>query len=507
MQDVSAPVASAHKSTLKDQSLARVLDTAFESKDLSWMEEAELLPGFRTALKKKMYGDPEKVLSSSGGLDLLARAFSGEATIDLSPFPLSLIQIQAVLQQAWGDKYSRNRSLSMPDMSSLTVDGLKEVIEVFAPSRLVLGMTAKMTLREQLQAVSNTTVTEFVSHALYKRSLEMSSPYAHKLPNLSSTDFLGLQSQPQICQVIFLKHFRLRKSSVVPRLPGGGVRWTDFAPSTDVWQYNDNYQTAALVLPYRDAPIVPSRIATLSPMLASLSSLDFSSCGQFQVGHFIMNVAKTHASARGMVQPLPAELMAEYYRFSTNSAESPLKTSKLGPNQWTLLVTCELKLDDSDIADDAGNAVSQDEDSSDPFIFEDELSNYELRYAFVCRDEDGETCALNAADFLRSTLGGSEDAIAEVEASWQDAERTLAEKNKGDKDIGAISVGSCDAEEVREALAYLDARDWLMGMSRSAEICCKRSNSATEPGTAYEKRISLAAVCQWIGWCVRKQLP
>lgn len=461
MEDVSSSAAHDSKLTLKDQSLARLLDAAFESNELNWMASAELLPEFRSALKTKLYDEPGKVLSTSMGLKLLTRAVAGEPEIDLSPFPLSLSQVHEVLQQAWEGTPSNSRVLLMPDMSDLTTAGLESIIQEHTPSTLVLGTTTNISLRDQLRLVQNTSVTDFVSHALYKRSHEMISSFADKLPNLSPAEFVNEGSQPQISQVVVLKYFSAMMGAA-PRLANGGVSWSRLTPQNKVWVYSDDTQLATLILPFRDAPISPSRIPALLPMIKPFSEMNMSDGGQFSVGHFIMNVVKTYASAGDMIRPLPAELMAEYHRFSRVSLEHPPKTLELGPSQWTLLVACEG-------VDSNGNART----GSDSRYVSERLVDHQLRYAFVRRNEAGRVCVENASGFLRSTLPGAENCAAETETAWQEAAGQLGEGSP------KCVLTSCDVEEVQEALSYLAARD--MRIDGHIEAC-------NEPLAAWNSR-------------------
>lgn len=467
MLDVSASEANDRKVTLKDQSLARLLDTALRSTDLKWLSEAELLPEFRPALKAKLYDDPDDVVSSPLGLELLARALDGEAIIDLGPFPLSFSQIRQVLQQAWGGNSPTFRSLSLPEIRSITMIDLKSIVEDFAPARLVLGTTPRITLREQLKTVYDTSVMDFLSDALYKRPLEMTSRYSHKLSTLPPSEFPSHKSQ--ICQLIFLKHFPTQEAPVSPRSADGAIQWSELSPTTNEWSSREEGKPAVVTLPFRDAPISPDRIPSLLPLLQALSDMEEGKCGSFSMGPFVMDLAKAHASAGDMIRPLPAELMVEYSRYSCSSSEHPLKTLKLGPTQWNLLVTCSVIDDTNDTeisraSQNVNDAVAQamGSKSLDINAFNDMLGalsevsspKQQLRYSFVRRGEDGDITNADVSEFLHDSLAGFDERAHDVEDEWQKAASQLKAKK-----LRHLDFNACDVKEVRQAMTYLDARD------------------------------------------------
>jgi hypothetical protein len=439
MQDVSFSIEDvpAPTSTLREQCMARLLNEALCSTDLTWLSEAELLPDFQTALRAKLYQKPNEV-----HMDLLARAFKGEAIIDLSPFRFSFAEIKAILQKVWKENLpATSRSLSLPGISKLTVVELTAIIEEFAPSKLVLGDTPLISLQQQLEVMKSTSprVTDFISRALHERALRMDNGSTRQLAPEAFN--IGTQSLPQISQIVYLKPLPEFPSQDVPRLSSGSIEWSALLPTINV--FDGIMETAAVILPLRDALIFPERVPSLWKMIRHLRDVrERTILSSDVLGPAINKIAREYASADGN-RPLPGELLAEYNRYSAYM-EPPPRFLRLGPEQWTLLVVCDL------LKEDLPASYWEDTCKRERRWLRKKMAreNQRLRYSFIRSSvsQTGEKTvdALDWPAMMRLSI--SSERFEEIGGAWDEATKDLR-------------LTSCGDDEVREALVYLEERE------------------------------------------------
>lgn len=169
---------SLSKLSLKDTALSRTVDAAFQSDDIAWLDEAELLPDFQTALRARLYAEPEKTATPRG------RALFGRGLIDLTPFSFAPSDLRSILTAAWKNTKLEVKTLILPNTKGLTKADLRTIVQEFSPPSLNLGETPGISLRKLFPIVSGSSVVDFTCSALYRRSLELTGQRGHLLPNI-----------------------------------------------------------------------------------------------------------------------------------------------------------------------------------------------------------------------------------------------------------------------------------------------------------------------------------
>ena len=251
------------ETTLRGTRLSRVIDQALQGdpSDLSWLQRAEELPDFRTALHERLYSD-SSVLKSPSGFAMLCRVLEGHDEIDLTPCPnLGASETLHVIRRLVQSRAAPVRSIILPDIDNLTLDTITDTISLTNTGELHLGETCNISLKDLLNMARSTGLQTFTCATLYKRALDL-LPFTHckydYKTRTSSFGFpCGLNTGFPLNRLICLRQPHI---PTVERLDNGGVRWTLQTPESSInkWRHNRLFdmkeRTAAiLVVPLRDA--------------------------------------------------------------------------------------------------------------------------------------------------------------------------------------------------------------------------------------------------------------
>ena len=172
--------------------MSRLLDGAFKSDDISWLPEADKLPEFSPALRKKLYDNPD-LLHSPSGVSLLCHILKDSEIVDLSPFSdINIHKTLHILQEVFKGGHRPMTSLILPDMKDATSEDLTAILYTTGVSELHLGEMPQIGLGRMLNVIDNMSIETFTCSALYRRAFDLAP---HDLwrgpvtPETPSTDF------------------------------------------------------------------------------------------------------------------------------------------------------------------------------------------------------------------------------------------------------------------------------------------------------------------------------
>ncbi|KAF7188659.1 hypothetical protein HII31_09911 [Pseudocercospora fuligena] len=437
--EVGDPNPDLSKLSLKDRSLSKLLDVAFDSDDLDWTKEAELIAEFQPALMDRFHSNVS-LANSKMGPDLLGRAFKDQTRVDLSFFQMSLAEIQRVLDIAWADSDNKGRSLIMPTLKTPSKAELKNIVEIFKPIVLNLGEAPGISLRKLFSIVSGSSINHFACSALYKRSLELIGQRGHLLPNIPPTQFPNnVDGGFPVTQMIYLRHCSPQGSRETPRSADGSIDWAKLIPANDFWNLEDYiHDTRPIVLPLRDSLISPERAQNLLMVLAWMSTQRLHRNAREILAAEMQGLAKQFAELDldGVLptQPIPAEMYEEYRRFNWLDHEHTPKALKLEKGQWTFLATAE---------------ADPEREYGRPAIIR------RLHYAFVTLAENNEIQSFNATGFFENTIINDSARLHDALEHWRDNAEGLFEALQNMTEDLELEI--CSSEEVESAFQYLDA--------------------------------------------------
>ncbi|KAI9715019.1 MAG: hypothetical protein M1812_006233 [Candelaria pacifica] len=140
--------------SLADISMRVLIDNALAAQpddDLSWMEEVEFIPEFLSALKSRLYQNPD-VAKSAVQCFLLRRVLQGEKSVDLSLFKtLSSDEVLLVLESLQEKELVTSLDLSNLNVSKATLEkGLRVLPKI---RQLYIMNTPKIPLQSALLAL------------------------------------------------------------------------------------------------------------------------------------------------------------------------------------------------------------------------------------------------------------------------------------------------------------------------------------------------------------------
>lgn len=415
------------KLSLKEQSIARLVDAAFESGDLGWMKEAELVKEFSQALARRLRMRPELV-KGSHGVFLLGYAMRNEEIVDLSPFQLVREEVLRVLKLAnEGSKERKERALVLPNIEGLTAADLEGLLKDLSPTTLDIGDTPDIPLQELLDLIAGSSVVHFTCFALYKRSLETIGPRSHLLPNLPASQFpSSLTSNFPITQMVYLQHINDNNPS------GNNTKWSTFTPTPR--PTSSSSYILPLCLPLHDSLLSPSHASSLlTTMLPLLLSIRNPSSPE-RLGTQLLAVAERFANLAGprTTLPIPAQMYSDFRRYAYGEQEPLPKFAELKAGEWTLLVTAVVR------SSPASNAIKP------------------AKYAFLSRAEDGELEVRDAEGFFEATARDAERRAALLE-EWGHCCKALEQGEWSVLGEERIRLQGIEKGEAKDAVEHLTA--------------------------------------------------
>jgi len=355
--------------SLKEKSTAKVIDSVLHNdpSDLSWVSEAEQLPGFAAAVKAKMLANPALVEAPSGK-ELLSRALEGNSFIDLTPFEdITVANVVEIVNGIVKQKPSNAITLVLPDVHIADADELAAITHWQSVQKLHPDITEPSDLKSILKLVKSSSITELNHAHLYSRAFDMSK-YSWEPSPLHDM-----------------------QNDATPHFPSGAG--TSFPLSQILYLTG----SSVVALPLSDALLTLTNIASTLPtdfeILAARDTWMLS--GSFGTGQLSIGIVKQMAiSSHHRIMPLPGLLHSAAEATSSSSAAPSIKSHDVRPGQWTLLACHERK---------------------DPPAF---------RYAFVTVDEEDKIRPLSADDFFKETTSVLEDVVA-LAARWKAGENAL----------------------------------------------------------------------------------
>jgi hypothetical protein len=278
------PTVDAVAASLKDLSLARVVDSALtrDPERTQWMQDAAEIPDFRPALRAKALGHPS-MLNPRSKAPVLGIAFEGCDVVDLAAIealqPSELLEIVKHVSAA--QPTPSESTLILPNMRNLTASFLKEVLDSAPITGLDLGSTA-VSLKGLLNVVKASKVKKIYCPALYKRAFQV------EISGAAPPHMTGGLYKPSIASAIFPSgagtsfplvqfiYVRQQRAGSHPRLHSGGLHWerllqlykcANLGGTHDRDRDGDGMPPNVLVMPLQDALWSTEKIVEAIPKL------------------------------------------------------------------------------------------------------------------------------------------------------------------------------------------------------------------------------------------------
>ena len=172
---LSAVVAVAEGSSsdisLRDLALASTVDQVFRTRpqELTWLPEAEQIPDFLPAVRKKLFAEP-RLVQRPAGPALLRRILKGTHTtlVDLSMFTgLEAQEVVDLLGDASKETAGERLTAVLPNMPTMTVEKLRRICQVVRYEGLYLGTTGTIELDTVLRIASDAKVKRLTCPTLF----------------------------------------------------------------------------------------------------------------------------------------------------------------------------------------------------------------------------------------------------------------------------------------------------------------------------------------------------
>ncbi|KAF7186706.1 hypothetical protein HII31_11938 [Pseudocercospora fuligena] len=383
--------------SLRENSFAKVLNRAWQSdpNDLSWLDEAQLLPDLHERIINALHDKPDLIFESSG-MALFGLATRSHNEIDLSHFRGLTSQMLETLLKQTDPNPERQLHLTLPCMDDLSTEHIVRLLKRHRIDSLHLGYTKGMS-EEEAYAVANGQPGLVLTHpGFFREAVAAEKKFDSSMELNPLLDFKPRPRSPLV-QVLYAY---AGSSSRISHLKDGGVVWSEAIK--EVSPYDNHFEnTRILPLPIEDAVLPLAELIAILPG-ALHEMINGRSVLSLIFAPIVAGVAKAlTVDRKGHIWPLPAELHASYVQAGRNSHEPLPKAKDIERGSWSLLICVERP---------PRNCKNQfvDDDSHDHFSteFEDfrKGKGNRFRYAFVTRDNDEEVVAVDASEFLRQVL-------------------------------------------------------------------------------------------------------
>ena len=348
LPDIKA--ASPFGKSLRAKAMEEVILRALQSDaaDLSWLDEAELLPDFMDHAFAHLLLNAE-VVTRPAGLSLLCRALKNCQEVDLSQFSqLSPEQIFLILSELHGS--SRHITLTLPSLNSLTAAEVRTLAQLPHIRDIRFGHTPGLELATLVDALSGTGVRTFSHPELYKFSLAASNQVPEDVPQGAIASTSKKLSEFAIVQAVYLGT-KTRDDTKLPRCAFGVPDWAEHFSSvsadardhyTGIGGFTIPYQDQFLPIPLHDIPLgteelLPRLYRAIGTQIVGYEHL--SGAMYWDVGNGLAMSLATDSKDR--ISPIPAELYCAYSAKGRNSVEPPPKVRPIVHGEWTLLICQE----------------------------------------------------------------------------------------------------------------------------------------------------------------------
>ncbi|KXS99816.1 hypothetical protein AC578_8885 [Pseudocercospora eumusae] len=440
--------------SLRENSFAEVLNRAWQSdpNDLSWLDEARLLPDLNERIIRALRDKPDLIFESSG-MALFGLATRGHNEIDLSYFRGLTSQMLVSLLEQIDPEHERRLHLTLPCMVDLTTEHITQILRRHRIDSLRLGYTEKVS-GEEVYAVALSHPALILTHpSIFKEAVVAENEFANSAELNPLLAFKPRHRSPLV-QILYAN---ASLGGEIAYLQDGGVAWSKEIRNFSPWK-NNEAAARVLPLPVEDAVLpLTELIAVLPSALRKLmndEAINF--LLPYAFAPTVAGVAKALAIDReGHVWPLPAELHASYVQSGRSSHEPLAKTKAIEQGSWSLLICVENPAENVEV------------DTTDPSEGSREVMGNKLRYAFVTKDAAGEVVAVDALEFLhqvepRRTQGEHDSLASEF---VQDLSNTIP------GEPAAVLCSRMEAAEVAKAAEIYNEHidTWIKDMAKRIE--------------------------------------
>ncbi|EME83957.1 uncharacterized protein MYCFIDRAFT_195144 [Pseudocercospora fijiensis CIRAD86] len=365
--------------SLREKSFAEVLNRAWKSdpNDLSWLNEARLLPDLHERIIKALHDKPGLIFESSG-MVLFALATRGHNETDLTYFHgLTSQMLENLLKQIDQDR-PRQLHLTLPCMRDLTTEHIVGLIQRHRIDSLHLGYTKSIS-GEEAYAVAMSQPALTLTHPSFFREAVDAENMFNNSEELNPLLEFKPRARSPLVQILYAHSGFGTK---ITHLQDGGVVWSEAI--REVSPYDDNKGGARILpLPLADAVLPLAELIAILPGAL----------------HKILNDVKINFSSPMVYAPRVAGVAKALTVDPLQHCIEPLAKAKaIEMGSWSLLICVGTSAQ--------GFKNILDNDPKDPFgpkpvgDFKRGIGN-KFRYAFVTKDTKEEVVAVDALEFLR----------------------------------------------------------------------------------------------------------